>query len=100
MVAAVATEEPEMAENTAQETMLVCSSPPGRRFSHTFSALYNRSDRPARSRISPISRNSGTATSTKLELGPHSVCPAKFHQGRSLNMKPIRKDRMPRTAAI
>ena len=38
MVAAVATEEPEMAENTAQDAMLVWSSPPGIRFNQTFSA--------------------------------------------------------------
>src|SRR3954469_15907948 len=83
MVAAVATEEPEIAENTAQETILVCSNPPGSRFSQTFSARYSLSDSPARSRISPISRKSGTATSTKFDDGPHKVCPAKAHQGRS-----------------
>ena len=39
MVAAVATEEPEIAENRAQAAILVCSNPPGSRFSQTFSAL-------------------------------------------------------------
>ena len=38
MVAAVATDDPDMAEKTAQETMFVCSRPPGSRFSQTFSA--------------------------------------------------------------
>ena len=89
-----------MAENTAQETILVCSSPPGMRLSQTFSARYSLSDKPARSRISPISRNSGTATRTKLEEGPQSVWPAKFHHGLSLNRKPVRKASTPNTAAI
>jgi hypothetical protein len=38
MVAAVATEEPEIAENTPEAAMLVCSSPPGSRSSQTLSA--------------------------------------------------------------
>ncbi len=99
IVAAVATLDPLIALNTAQEAMLVCSTPPGSRASQTLSARYSRSDSPARSRISPISRNSGTATSTKFDDGAHSVWPAKFHQGRSLNRKPVRKASTPSTAA-
>jgi hypothetical protein len=37
IVAAVATEEPEIAENTPDAAMLVWRSPPGMRSSHTFS---------------------------------------------------------------
>ena len=39
MVAAVATLDPEIAEKTAQEAMLVCRSPPGQRLSQTLRAL-------------------------------------------------------------
>ena len=37
IVAAVATLEPEIAENTLHEIMLVWSSPPGTRWNHRFS---------------------------------------------------------------
>jgi hypothetical protein len=39
MVAAVATLEPEIAENTLQDAMLVCSRPPGTRWNHRLSDL-------------------------------------------------------------
>src|ERR1043166_9461351 len=99
MVAAVATDEPEIAENTPQAAMLVCSNPPGSRSSQTFSARYNRSDNPARNKISPIRRNSGTATSTKLDDGVHTVCPRKFQNGRSENAKPTINPSTPSAAA-
>jgi hypothetical protein len=38
MVAAVATLDPEIAENTAQAALLVCNRPPGQRRIHTLSA--------------------------------------------------------------
>jgi hypothetical protein len=61
-VAAVATEEPEVAEKSVQVAMLVCSSPPGRRLNHTESAAYIRSAMPPRSSSSPSSMNSGIAS--------------------------------------
>jgi hypothetical protein len=60
-VAAVATDDPEVAENIAQVAMLVCKSPPGRRPSHTASASYILSATPPRSKSSPSSMNSGMA---------------------------------------
>ena len=91
MVAAVATLDPAMAENTPQDMMLVCNKPPGKRPTHTFKARYNRSDKPARNMISPISKNKGTDTSTKLVDGAHSISPMKFQNGRSDKPKPASK---------
>ena len=75
IVAAVATLDPDTAENTPHDTMLVWSSPPGMRWRKRFSARYSFSDSPARSMISPISRKSGIATSRKFELGFQSIWP-------------------------
>jgi hypothetical protein len=65
-VAAVATEEPEVAANRAQVPILVCSKPPGRRPSQTDSASNMRSAMPPRSSNSPSSMNKGTAVITEL----------------------------------
>ena len=77
MVAAVATLEPETAEKMEQATILVCSNPPGRPPNQVLRARYSRSESPERSRISPMSRNSGTATSTKLMLAFQATWPMK-----------------------
>jgi hypothetical protein len=53
MVAAVDTDEPETAENSAEAPILVCRRPPGRRPSHSASAPYILSVAPDRTRISP-----------------------------------------------
>jgi hypothetical protein len=74
-VAAVATDEPEVAENSAQVPMLVCSRPPGRRPSHTASASNILSAMPPRKRISPSSMNSGMAVITELLSVPHTTPP-------------------------
>src|SRR5579871_2471760 len=99
MVAAVATLDPEIAENTAQAAMLVCRRPPGQRRIQTLSARYNCSERPDRNRISPISRNNGTATSTKLDDGPQITCPRNNQNGRSEKIKPDSSASAPSTTA-
>ena len=53
MVAAVATEEPDTAENMVQVPMLECMSPPGSHDSQWVMAPYIRSAIPERSRNSP-----------------------------------------------
>ena len=60
-VAAVATDDPDVAENSAQVAILVCNSPPGKRFSQTARASYIRSAMPPRSINSPSIMNSGIA---------------------------------------
>ncbi len=59
IVAAVATDEPETAENSAEAPMLVCSRPPGRRLSQSDSEWYILSVAPPRIRISPSRMYSG-----------------------------------------
>ena len=59
MVAAVATDEPEVAANSAQEPTFECMRPPGSQDSRCASAPYMRSAMPERSRISPISSRPG-----------------------------------------
>ena len=61
MVAAVATDEPDVAANSAQQPILVCSSPPGSLPSQADSAVYIRSAIPLRSNNSPSRMNSGIA---------------------------------------
>ena len=63
IVAAVATDEPEVAANSAHAPMLVCSRPPGSPPSHAESAVYMRSAMPERSSSSPSSTNSGMQVS-------------------------------------
>src|SRR5258706_134 len=50
--------------------------------------------------ISPISRNSGTATSTKFVAGPQTIWPMKSQNGRSEKAKPAMLPRMPSAAAL
>ena len=50
--------------------------------------------------ISPISRNSGTATSTKLVVGPQIIWPMKFQNGRSEKAKPARMPSTPSAAPM
>ena len=54
IVAAVATADPELAENTAQKPILAFINPPGSQDSHCRMASYMRSAMPARIRISPM----------------------------------------------
>ena len=49
----------------AQAAMLLCRSPPGSGLSHFASVEYIPSVTPERSNTSPISTNSGSATSVK-----------------------------------
>ena len=63
IVAAVATDEPDTAENSAEAPMLVCSRPPGMRLSHWPSDWYILSVAPPRIRISPSRMYSGIDSS-------------------------------------
>ncbi len=63
IVAAVATDEPDVAANSAHAPMFVCSRPPGSPPSHAESATYIRSAMPERSSNSPSSTNSGMQVS-------------------------------------
>ena len=74
-MAEVATLEPEVAANSAQVAMLVCSRPPGNHCSQAASALYMRSATPLRVRISPSRMNSGMATSRNSFIVLHMVLP-------------------------
>ena len=62
-VAAVATLEPEVAANMAQEPIFECISPPGSQDSHCASAAYIRAAMPERSSSSPSRMNIGIAMS-------------------------------------
>ena len=99
MVAEVATLEPEQAAKTAQDAMLVCSRPPGRKTSQRDSAPYMRSPMPERSISSPMSRNSGTATRMKLVLLSQALLPRMFHSGASENICIITRDSTPSAPA-
>ena len=65
MVAAVATDEPETAENNAEDATLVCSRPPGSGLSQSDSERYIWSVEPQRTRISPSRMNSGKASKSE-----------------------------------
>ena len=75
IVAAVATDEPQVAANKAQPPMLLCSSPPGSRDSQTDRPTYIRSARPLRSRISPSRMNIGMAVSRFSFWTPQMTLP-------------------------
>ncbi len=81
IVAAVATDEPDVAANSAQQPMFVCSSPPGRRASHADSATYMRSAMPERSSSSPSSTNSGIAVSRFSLPTPQMTVAIEFRNG-------------------
>ena len=62
IVAAVATDDPDVAANIAQAAMFECIKPPGSQGIHFTSAAYIRSAIPDRSRISPSNTKNGIAT--------------------------------------
>ena len=100
MVAAVATDEPEVAANSAQEPTFECMRPPGSQDSHCASAPYMRSAMPERSRISPISMNSGIAMSRNSMLFSHIMSPSARCRGiTEKNCARVRAS-TPSTAAI
>ena len=74
-MAAVATDEPQVAASTAHEPILACMLPPGSQASHCDMALYIFSAMPARSRISPSMTNIGTATRIASMLLSQVVSP-------------------------
>ena len=88
MVAAVATDEPEVAANSAQHAILVCSSPPGRRDSQAAIAPYMRSAMPLRSSSSPSRMNSGAAVSRLSLRTPHNIAPVVDRKGTPKTMTP------------
>src|SRR5690625_274415 len=81
IVAAVATDEPEMAANRPHETILECSSPPGSGDSQYDSVRYMRSVTPARTKISPNNTNKGMQVRMKLFREPHIVLPNDIKVG-------------------
>ena len=68
IVAAVATDEPEIAANRPQEMMVATPRPPGQWPTHDCAAANNCWPAPHLSRMFDISRNSGMASSTKLSM--------------------------------
>ncbi len=81
MVAAVATDEPEVAANSALQPTLVCSSPPGSRPSQAASAPNMRSAMPERSSSSPISTNSGIDVSRLSLCTPQTTGAIELMKG-------------------
>lgn len=72
IVAAVATDEPEVAANSAKQPMLVCSSPLGRRPNHAANARYIPSALPLLS-SSPSSTNTGITVSPLSDSVPQAI---------------------------
>src|SRR5690554_1302583 len=94
MVAVVATLDPEVAANNAQEKMLVCIRPPGTLPTHRLTDLYISSVIPDRSRISPIMIKRGIATRTNSVLALQVISPSASISGkkayRSDNAHPVK----------
>ena len=89
MVAAVASEEPEVAAKTALEAMLVWINCPGTRANQGARAVNSRSETPERCISSPIMMNIGAAISTKSLEWLHASSPAAPVMGK----KPYCSDR-------
>ena len=68
MVAAVATDEPEMAAKRAQDRMVATASPPGQWPTQLCTAAKSRAPAPPRSNTFDIRMNSGTASRMKLSM--------------------------------
>ena len=85
IVAALASEDPEVAANTALEAMLVWMSCPGTRANHGASAVNNRSEMPERCINSPIMMNIGAAIRTKSLEWLHASSPAAPVNGTNAN---------------
>src|SRR5690606_13413815 len=84
MVAAVATLDPDVAANIAQDAMLLCIRPPGSQLSHLPSALYMSWDMPDMRSSSPMRMNMGTAIRMKSELADQATCPSALISGKML----------------
>lgn len=82
MVAAVATEDPEIAAKIEHAPMLECSRPPGKGASQSDKVRYIRSVTPARTRISPSRMNKGMQVRMKSLSTPHIVLPKDMSVGR------------------
>ena len=80
IAAAVATEEPEIAANSAQPAMLVCSRPPGMTQTSFDRPRYIRKLRPECCMISAIRMNSGIAVSAKLFIEPQLIRPMPWSE--------------------
>src|SRR5690606_33244764 len=80
-VAAVATLEPDVAENSALAPMLACIRPPGSQDSHKLMALYIFSAIPDRKRISPSRMNNGMATIRNSVLVDQETSPRAWVSG-------------------
>ncbi len=82
MVAAVATDEPEMAANMAHEPTFECMRPPGSHDSQCVAAAYMLSAMPERSMISPNRMNSGMATRMTSVEDTQPISPMARLRGR------------------
>ena len=100
MVAAVATEDPEVAANRADEPILECIKPPGNHPSHFTMLSYIRSVMPARSKISPIITNIGIATSKKSVEVCHAKSEIARYSGMGLSVYCRIRPNQPSEAAI
>ena len=100
MVAAVATDEPEVAANRADDPMFECIKPPGNQPSHLTMPSYMRSVMPARSRISPSNTNNGIATSRKSVPVCQTISPRARWSGMGVSRNCRAKPSQPREAAI
>lgn len=97
-VAAVATLEPEVAENSVEAPMLACIRPPGSHDSHRLMAPYMRSAKPARSSTSPSMMNSGMATSRNSLLVLQEISPIARDSGSIENIGSRIRPSTPRAA--
>src|SRR5436190_9225232 len=82
IVAAVATDDPDVAANKAQQPMLVCKRPPGKRPSHAASVTYILSAMPLRSSSSPSKMNNGIAVSRFSFCTPQTTEAMESMNGR------------------
>ncbi len=76
MVAAVATDEPEIAANTPQAISVATASPPGQWPTQAWNAANRSRPTPPLSRMFDISRNSGTASRMKPSSVDSTACGA------------------------
>jgi len=81
LVGSMATDDPEVAANSAQQPMLVWRSPPGNRASQADSAMYMRSAMPERSSSSPSSTNRGIEVRRFSLPTPQMTVAIEFRKG-------------------
>jgi predicted type IV restriction endonuclease len=83
-LAAVATDEPEVAENMVAVAMLACTKPPGNHETHRSKALYVVRAMPERTRISPSKIKKGMAINDDEFDVDQTMRPSAFIKGNAL----------------